>query len=432
MLPVFIQAQINFSNEDSIFSFLRRNNITAKINALQEEQAIATRNAAMANILNFKNPLNFSATNNLQLPVNFLPAEAFGGPVGSYKTITLGQQYVSNFNFTPQIDLINPQSWSKYRSAEINIESTRLANQLSLRTVFETATAGYYNIASLTEQIATTEELLKGATSIQQIVTQKFQNGLARSQDVNNASATLLSLRDRLAQLLYLKQQQETALRNLCNIPTAQPLQISWEKINEAPISTAPKSNLFSRQAELQSRMLTSELRAARFAMLPVVSLVYYQGWQKNSNLAFNDNAVDWIQSKYIGLKISLPFPPDVSRITASYTARINAQMAALNALQARQQNETGNELLMNEYNRNRVAWETARELAQLRNENYTASLQQFKEGLIGSDLLLNALNDYLNAAAALSNAQAVLLQSRAKIKINNLIQWNTSCLFSY
>ena len=157
--------------------------------------------------------------------------------------------------------------------------------------------------------------------------------------------------------------------------------------------------------------------------MLPVVSLVYYQGWQKNSNLAFNDNAVDWIQSKYIGLKISLPFPPDVSRITASYTARINAQMAALNALQARQQNETGNELLMNEYNRNRVAWETARELAQLRNENYTASLQQFKEGLIGSDLLLNALNVYLNAAAALSNAQAVLLQSRAKIKINNLIQ---------
>lgn len=423
MIPVFTPAQVAFNNEDSIFSFLKRHNITAKINALQEEQAIATRNAAIANIINFKNPLNFSATNNLQLPVNFILAEAFGGPTGTYKTITLGQQYVSNFNFTPQIDLINPQSWSKLRSAELNIETTRLNNQLTMRTVYETATAAYYNIASLNDQISSTEELIKGATTIHQIVSQKFQTGLARSQEVNNANATLITLRDRLAQLLYLKQQQETALRNLCHIPTSQPMTIHWDKMQAVPQTPTPQSNLLSRTAELQNRMLTSELRAARLAMLPVVSLIYYQGWQKNSNVSFNDKATEWIPSKYIGLKIALPFPPDVNRITASYTARINASIATLNAMQAQQQNETGNELLMSEYNRNVVAWESARDLAQLRNENYQASLQQYKEGLVSTEIMLTALNDYLSATASLSNSQALLMQSRAKIKINNLIQ---------
>lgn len=423
VLPIYLEAQITFNNEDSLFSLLRCNNVTAKINNLQETQAIATRNAAIANILNFRNPLNFSATNNLQLPVNFIPAEAFGGPAGSLKQITLGQQYVSNFNLTPQIDLINPQSWSKYKSAELNIESTKLNNQLTLRNVFETAALAFYNIASLEEQIATTTGMLQGAQTIETIVSQKYANGISRSQEVNNAKATVMSLKDRIAQLTYLKLQQETALKNLCNIPSSQSITIQWAPIEALPAPQVPQSNLIARHAEIQSRMAFSELRAARMAMLPVVSLVYYQGWQKNSNLSFTDQNNNWILNKYIGLKISLPFPPDVSRITTSYTSKINSQIANLNALQSKQQNESNNQLLLNEFNRQRVAWESAKEMAQLRKNNYESTLQQFNEGLAGADLMTAALNDYLNAMASLSNAQANLLFSLSKIKINNLIQ---------
>src|SRR4051812_31204056 len=84
-----------FTSLDSVFAFAERNSTLIKTGNEQSLLAKWTLLAADANTINLRNNLTFSAIDNMKLPVNYIPAEAFGGLPGTYKEITLGQQYVS-------------------------------------------------------------------------------------------------------------------------------------------------------------------------------------------------------------------------------------------------------------------------------------------------------------------------------------------------
>ena len=75
-----IKAQQHFGSLDSLFAFADRNSNSAKVSQLQSLLAKWTKAAALANTINFKDPVSFSATNNILLPVNFIPAEALEDP----------------------------------------------------------------------------------------------------------------------------------------------------------------------------------------------------------------------------------------------------------------------------------------------------------------------------------------------------------------
>ncbi|MBI3238885.1 MAG: hypothetical protein HYZ43_08630, partial [Flavobacteriia bacterium] len=137
LLSFTLSAQLNFNSPDSLYAYADRNSASSKISVQQSLLAKWTKVAALANTVNYKSPVSFSATDNLLLPVSFLPAEAFGGAPGTFRQITLGQQYVNNFNFNPQIDIINPQNWARVKSAELNKEMTEVNNQLNKKNLHE-------------------------------------------------------------------------------------------------------------------------------------------------------------------------------------------------------------------------------------------------------------------------------------------------------
>src|SRR5258708_2376205 len=106
------QSQIVFTHVDSAFAYAQRNSVSSKINAQKILLAKWTHIASMGKTVNFSNYIIFTPTDNFMLPEIFIPASAFGGRPGDLRPITLGQQYVSNFNFNPQIDIINPANWA--------------------------------------------------------------------------------------------------------------------------------------------------------------------------------------------------------------------------------------------------------------------------------------------------------------------------------
>jgi outer membrane protein len=424
LVSLSLKSQITFSSLDSLLSYAERNSTTIKTCEQQTLLAKWTKVAALANTVNFKSPVSFSATDNLKLPVSFLPAEAFGGPPGSYKSITLGQEYVSNFNFNPQIDIINPYNWAKVKSASVSKEMTEVSNLMNKKTLFENIAAAYYNIVALQEQITATEKSLINSDSISMITKNKFTLGLIREQDVNNTLVNYLNVKDKLVQLRSIHQQQINTLKILCDIPIG--AQITLQDRSSLDIQSTnltSTSNLNIRYTTLQSQFTKSELRANRMSMLPVLSLVYYKGWQQNSNTAFFDSKATWIQSNYIGLRVSVPFPPDITKLSQTYTTKINYRIAHLNNSHTELQTELNNKNLDLDYEKNLSGYATAKQIFDLKNSNYQKSLNQYKEGVMSTDNLLIAFNDMLNArlnmVAALSSAQF----TRSKISINNSLK---------
>ncbi|MDA3953394.1 MAG: hypothetical protein PF485_07090, partial [Bacteroidales bacterium] len=129
------QTELSFNKLDSLLKYAENNSMSIKTGEQQSLLAKWQKISAQAGLVNFRMQTNLNLTNNLELPVTFLPAEAFGGTPGTFKEVTTGQQYIGNFNLAPQIDIINPASWAKLKSANVNAELTNVNNLIAKKSL---------------------------------------------------------------------------------------------------------------------------------------------------------------------------------------------------------------------------------------------------------------------------------------------------------
>ena len=278
VLSSYAQTETKFTNIDSLYAYADKNSSVAKTNYQQTLLAKYQKIAALANVVNLRNPVTFSLTDNTTLPVSFFPGGILPGTrTGTFVRVTLGQQYVSNFNITPQIDLINPGSWAHIKTANINEELTATNNLLNKKSLHESIAACYFNIISFKEQVEITKKNLAATDTLLQIVSNKFNQGLIRQQDVNDATVNKLVLQDKLNQLNISLEQQYNSLKILCEIPMGNKITIDSE-LNYSQQFTADmnaSSQLQVRANILQMEYAQADLRTNRLANLPVISLLY-------------------------------------------------------------------------------------------------------------------------------------------------------------
>lgn len=422
----FLNAQntLVFNSVDSLFNYAEKQSIAIKTGEQQVLLAKWQKISAQAGLVNFRMQTSFSLTDNVKLPVTYFPAEAFGGEPGTFKEVTTGQQYMGNINFAPQIDIVNPVSWTKLKSAKINQELTNVNNLIVKKSLFESISAGYYNIISLKEQIEISQKNLLTADTLQAIMQNKYDEGIVRQQDLNDAIINKLALEDRLNQLKISIEQQYYAIKILCDIPKNEDLTITETADYEQPFNIGLQTNnqLQYESSLLKSGLANEELRANRLAQYPTVSIVAYDGWQQNSRNQFFDSNSNWINSQYIGLRLSMPFP-DINRFTLTKTANINKTISELDAEHSKYQNDIANIQLNLDYEKAYSQLNTNKQIFLLKEENYRMALNQFNASILPSDKLLTAFNDMLASRLNYSAALANLLYTKSKIEINNAIK---------
>ncbi|MCX6181444.1 MAG: TolC family protein [Bacteroidetes bacterium] len=420
------QNTLQFNTIDSLFIYAEQNSAAIKTGNQQSLSAKWTKIAAIGNTINLKSPLSTSWTNNTVLPISYLPAEAFGGPAGTFKQVSLGQQYVINTAITPQIDIINPAAWARIKSADLNQQLVETNNLITKKTLFESIAAAYYNIIAIQSQIKKIEQSVNAADSIVYSMKNKFTQGIVREQELNNATINLLNLQDKLIQAQAALEQNYNSIKILCDLPDESEIVITETIQNIALVNTttALPSHLYEKQFQLQSDFLKSELTTNRLtSFAPTLSLMFNQNWQQNSNKNFNDDNANHFSSQYVGLKISVPFPLDVNRLSTNYTSKINYNISSISRDHALLQNEINYKQLNLDYQKANSTYSTAKQISELKEKNYMSSVNQYNEGVISSDILLTAFNDKINAQLNYSAALAGLKYAESKININNSIQ---------
>jgi len=428
VFPLWVSAQkeLRFNSLDSLFLFADKNSSVIKINDQQTLLAKYQKIAAMANVVNLRNPLTFTATNNTQLPVSFVPAEFLGGRPGTFKELTLGQQYVSNFNITPQIDIINAGAWAQIHSANINEELTATNNLINTKSLHESVAACYYNIISFREQVGITQKNIAAADTLVMIVNDKNSLGLVRQQDVNDAVVNKITLEDKLKQLQVSLEQQYNSLKILCDVQESTPIVLADELNYNQSLNAEMKVNsqLQLRAVQLQATMARSDLRMNRLLNLPVVSLLYSNSTYQNSNSQFFDANPNnkWLNSVYLGAKITF-FLPDVNHILSSRNSKISYETSLINLEHGKLQNEIANTQLQLDYEKAYSQFFTSQKVFLLKEENYKMAFNQYSQSILPFDKLLTAFNDLLTSRCNYSSALANLLYSKSKIEISNKIK---------
>jgi outer membrane protein TolC len=427
------KGQNVFTNLDSLLSYASSKNIALQTGEIRLSQAKNAKLMALLAVPDLILNPSLNYTNNTQLPVNIFPAEILGGQKGTFQEVKLGVQYNTNFNVYGEIKLLNLQSWENLKLSKLNITSTNFDNKISLKNLYEDIAAIYFNIVSLQEQLKSTQENILAADTLQKIVQNKYQQGLVKQQEVNNAKVNYLNTLEIAKQIEYLTEQQYLALKTLCDIPANEVLQIKESLVSQnnssnvtqnlAQIPTIDFNDLLINATFMKEKKAFSNFRQIKLAQLPTISFVFSQSQQQyNSNATLFDNSVKWIPSSYIGIKLNWNLP-SANAVSQVFRAKYDYEIAKKNTEQTKIHSELTHKQLGVNHDKALSQWNTHKAIYELNTETYQKNFNLYQDGLLSLDQTLDSFNAKVNSNYNMISSAISILLAKSKISINNKIK---------
>jgi outer membrane protein TolC len=418
-------CQHSFSSVDSLLNYAVSKSITLQSGDIKLQQAQKAKLAAILGVPDVTGGGYFSYTNNTKLPVNLFPAEIFGGQAGTFREVQTGVQYNTNFNQNLDIKLLNLKGWENVKLAKLNIAAATADNKLTLKTLLENIAATYFNIVSLQQQLVVTKQNLQAADSLLAITSNKYQEGLAKQQDVNDAKVNVINTGESIQQLQFLITQQYLALKILCDVNEQEEIHITEVPANDTPATTLTvDTNFLAYQNSVTKQQVAlSSYKQQKYSLYPHLSFFQsYTTQQFNTSSKFFNNNVNWIPSSYIGLKLSVPIP-GANAIAQTYKAKYDYLLAKQSSEQEKIKTGVQTKQLSVAYDKAFSQLAANRQVYVLRKDTYEKNLNLYREGLQSFEFTLTSFNSMVNAWYNVIAAKALLMLAKTNIDINNRVK---------
>ncbi|WP_439479340.1 TolC family protein [Chryseobacterium aquaticum] len=413
------QESKTFSTLNEVLEFSKTKNYSFDNAKLQTHLAELAKKTALGNALNPKVNTSIQVLDNINLPISYLPAEAFGGVSGTFKEVQIGQQYVSTFNIQPQFDIINLSNFAQIKSAKINEQLVENQNKINEQNLYEKINAVYFNIISFNGQKEVVEENILIAENILKIISDKNKEGIARKQEVNEAEVNLILLKDKLEQLeMNTKIQYEILNLFFENKIESNLKQTIWD-FKDQTILSANQNNLQNQNSELQAQLAQQEYKSLQYQNYPTLSFVSSFNWQNLSNDNFFASKSNWQNFNYVGLKLGWELPT-IQRISNIKSKKIQLEILQKTNEHIKAETESKNEQLNLEYQKSLQQFINFQKVFDLKKDTYEKNFNQFKEGILPLDKLLISQNDMIISKLNIVSVLTNIGFSKSKIEINN------------
>ena len=421
-LPVMVwsQEKKEFHTLDEVLAFAKEKKVSFRNDIIQQNLAELNKKTAVGNAFNPRIPVSAQVIDNMNLQTNYIPAEVFGGLPGSFREITMGLQYVSTFSIQPQFDIINLGNISRIKLAKTNQELVANQQKINEWTIYDQLNGIYFNILSFQGQQQMVEQNIVIAKQILTIVNNRFEEGLVRKQDVNEAEVNLIRLQDQLSQLQFYIQIQQQNLALFFENEVNPILNQNIRDFDHKQILTEANNNLWVNHYQLREKVAEQEWKAAQKQQLPVLGFVSSFNWQNLSNESFFHPNSNWIRYNYVGLRLSWDLPTTVSKYSAVKEKKMQWQMAENDRIHFLRENETRNSNLLVEYEKTSSQLENFKKIQTLKEDTYQKYFDQYQENILPLDKLLTAQTDMLLSQLNVITALAGIGFSENKIIINN------------
>ncbi len=414
------QDNQSFTSVKEVLSFAKTNNYAFQNAAFQSQLAELTKKGALGNALNPRIATSAQMLDNINQQVSFLPGQAFGLPEGTFKEVIIGQKYVSTFSIQPQFDILNLSSIAQIKSAKINQELVENQNKLNEQSIYEKINAVYFNILSFQAQKEILEENIKTAEQIKAIVDQKFKEGVARKQEVNEAEVNVIVLQDKLEQIEANISIQNKTLALFFENKLSPTLEQSVWDFEKTDTLLQIQNNLKAENAKLQTLLARQDYKALKAQNLPVLSFVSSFNVQNLSNESFFSNSSNWIDYSYVGLKLQYNLPTTVQQYTNLRSKTIQVKQLQNNEQYSFQENETLNSQLLLEFEKAKKQASNFKKIVELKKDTFEKNTNQYNENILPLDKLLLSQTDYMNSKLNLISTLANIGYSKTKIEIYN------------
>jgi outer membrane protein TolC len=420
-----VKAQKIVANFDEFVSYATSKSKTLKNGEIQLSQAQKAQLSVIYGIIDPTGNLSGTYTNNTRLPVNLFPAEILGGQAGTYKEVQLGVQYQTNFNLNLDIKLFNRQGWENLKLSKINVEMLASDNKISLKTLHENTAVVYFNIVTLQEQIKATAINRGAADTLYASVFRKFQQGLVKKQDVNDAKINVLTIDQSMQQIKFLISQQYLALKLLCDMPETEDLQINEAVSSDVlkPMPPIERTSLLVNNTLVKENFAQSNYKKSLYGYLPTLSFFAAATTQQyNTKGTLFDGNVNWIPSNYVGLRLNVPIP-SANIIAQVSKAKYDVLMSKNNIEQAKIKSDLDVKQLEIAYNKALSQVKSNKDIYEIRKDTYQKNLLNYNAGIISIDQTLDSFNAMVSSNYDLIYSSISVLLAETKINIQNKIK---------
>ena len=283
------------------------NNKNLQISRNSREVGEQKHQEALANLIpkvNFNADYRYYAN----LPYQFMPLSAFGGPDGQFKEVQFGVPHNINANLQMTLSVYNPLVYGAIRSTKIGTEISGLQVQKTTEQIFFEISNLYYNAQILNSQRAFIDSNLTNNKKLLKNLQLLKEQLLAKGADVSKVQLQIDQLTNQGEIIANKYEQVINALKFTMGIAGARPIDIEplslYHPENKDYKSTSTPE---IRLSETQSRLLVSELRTLKNSRLPSLSLYGSYGtsgfgYDKQPNEFLTFHTVG-----YAGLQLTYP-----------------------------------------------------------------------------------------------------------------------------
>jgi outer membrane protein TolC len=335
----------------------------------------------------------------VSLPYQLMPMSAFGGPEGQFKETQFGVPHNINASVQLNVPVYNPGIYGAINTTDVAVDLAKMQHEKSAEQVIYEVSNLYLNAQVLYHQkdfldsnIANTSKLLSNIRLLREQLmakrTDEEKVELQRSQLITQSEIVNSNLEQILNGL-------KLAMGQSAGKDIQIVREISYEQPGEYSVSPATEIKL----AEMQNKLLISELGTLKKSWLPVISLY---GSYSQTGFGYTEQPNDFLKffpSGFAGIQMQLPL------FNGTVTHRkINQKKIDIsnNELQIMQLTDQNNIQIINAKNRRETALRTIHDTEkqiQLARSVYDNTLLQQKEGTA-------SLTEVLLADAALMEAQ--------------------------
>ena len=413
------QERRKFNNLNEVLLLAKETNYSFINAELQSKLADLTRKTAIGNVINPRIPSSMQLIDNTKQQVLFLPGDIFGQP-GTFRQVTTGQKYSALINLQPQFDLFNLASISQLKSAKINQQLTENQNKINEQNIYNQINIIYFNILSFQGQIEIVKKNLASADTILTITQNRFKEEVGRKQNVNEAEVNVITLKNNLEQLtINLKIQEESLALFFENSIYPSLSEKVWVYEN-IPTNLQTNNTLQHEQAKLQLQMIQQDIKVAKAQSWPTLSFISSLNWQNLSRDFFYDANSTNLSYNNIGLKLSMDLPTTVTKLANVKNKKFQESILQTNADHSLKETETKNNALLLDYKKAVSQLQNFKKIAELKEDTYKKSFNQYQENILSLDNLLISYNNMLAAQLNVVSALATIGFSKSKIDINN------------
>lgn len=361
------------------------------------------------------------------VPVQVIPAEAFGGQPGTYQAMKFSVPQSKSLTLEASQPLFNASSLIALKAAKVAINRNLLQIQSSKEDLVYNVSATYYNIQAIIKQVELHKNNLSNTEALLVSTTDQFNAGLATQTDVDRLTVSRDNTKASLENDLNSLEKQYNLLKLLMNVPVNSQLSVQQEEYTSTNTSLEtpsfdPEKKTNYLQIMENKRIADLERRNIKAGYLPTLSMsgsLGYSGYYSDANPFKNLND-KWYPSSSISLKLSIPIFDGFSKKYQIKQKAIETRQYDVKAEQTRQQNVKdvanayadlkSNLITLQTQNRNLVL---AQKVLDDINVQYKSGIAKVTDVLNSQSELYAAQNNYINALINIRQAELDLKKAQ-------------------